>query len=85
MISFRPASSGCEKAFALAIDLNATGNEIGFAREDVAIAFGAGDFSGLFQTAEQALQFLLARGRPAELLEHFRHIGRGVIFLTEES
>jgi hypothetical protein len=74
---------GPQKPFALAIDLNRARDEIGFLREDVAIAFGAGDLAGLLQLAQLRLQLLLAVGLPAQLFEHLRHVGGRVVFLSE--
>src|SRR5581483_4516650 len=68
-----------QKSLALAVDADASGDEVGFARLDIAIAFGARDAAGLFEPLDGLLQVLLTVGRQPQLPEQFRHVRGRVI------
>ena len=74
-----------QKSLALAVDPDAAGNEVRLAGQDVAVALGAGDAARAFQSAQDALQFLLAVRRPAQVPEQFGDIGGHVAVLAEQS
>ena len=74
-----------EKAVALAVHADAARNQVRLARQDVAVALDAGDPARLLQFAEHALQLLLAMRRQPEQPEQFRHIGRDIIFLVQQT
>ena len=55
-----------QKTLSLAVHPNPARDEVRLAREDVAIALGAGQPSALLQQAQRPLQFLLAIGRQTQ-------------------
>ena len=76
---------GLEKSFALTIHADASGNQIRFAWEDVAVALDAGDATGLFEIPQHALEILLTIRRQAEVAEQFGNVEREVVSRAEQA
>ena len=74
-----------QKPLALAVDPDPAGNEVRLAGQDIAVALGTGDAARTFQSGQPLLQFLLARRRPAQVSEQFRHVSRHITVLAEQS
>ena len=71
-----PRVVGQQEAASLAGDLDASGDEVGLQRKDVAVALDAGDLTPALELLELAPQALGLPGRQAQGLQELSRVGR---------